>query len=106
MQGQSIHFRLLATAFVLLTVGSYSVVGVTRPETNSTAELKPVASFDFIHIEQLGEDSISHGRKSAIVGKVSQVESPFGCAAEFDGKGRISRSEERRVGKECTSRGS
>ena len=90
MQTLSIHFRLFVTAFVLMSIGSYPVVGVAHPEENSTDEMQPVASFDFRNINKLGEGAISHVRKSVIVGKVGQVDSPFGCAAEFDGKSRIS----------------
>ena len=90
MQRQSVHFRLLATAFVLLSIGGYPVVGVARPEVSPTVGLNPVASFDFRNAAELGEEAISHGRKSTIVGKVRQVDSPFGCAAAFDGKSRVS----------------
>ena len=92
MQRQSINFRLLTAAFVLLSIGSYPVVGVGHLEANSTVGPNPVASFHFINIKKLGEDAISHDKKIAIIGKVRQVDSPFGCAAEFDGKGRISAS--------------
>ena len=90
MQRQTVHFHLLATAVVLLLVASYPIVSIARPEANSTVGPKPVASFDFRNAEKLDEDAVSHDRKSTIVGKVMQAESPFGCAAEFDGKGRIS----------------
>lgn len=90
MQSQSIHFRALAIAFFLLSIGSYPVVGIARQEANSTVGPKPVASFDFGNINEFGGDAISHNRKNVIVGNVRRVDSPFGCAAEFDGKGRIS----------------
>lgn len=89
MQRQPIHFHLLATGFVLLSIGSYLAAGDARAE-NSTAGAKPVASFDFRNVMKSGGDTISPDGKSSIVGKVTQVDSPFGCAAEFDGKGRIS----------------
>ena len=87
---KSVHFRLLARVFILLSIASCAVVGVACSRSNSTAGMKPVASFDFKNVNKLGEDAISSDRKSSIVGKVSQVDSPFGCAAEFDGKSRIS----------------
>jgi len=59
-------------------------------QVKSAIGLKPVAYFDFSDANKLGEDSISPDGKSSAVGKVTQVGSPFGCAAEFDGKGRIS----------------
>ena len=90
MREPSIRFRLLTTVFVLLSIGGYPVVGGARSEASSTIELKPIALFDFANMKQLGEDTISPDRKSAIVGKIVQVGSPFGCAAEFDGKSRIS----------------
>jgi len=90
MQRYLIHFRLLTMAFALLSIGSYPAVCVARPGASPAIGLKPVASFDFRNAEKLGEDTISHDRKSAIVGDVRQVDSPFGCAAEFYGKSRIS----------------
>jgi hypothetical protein len=87
MQRQSGHFRWLITSVVLLTLGSHPQACVARSE-NLTAGLKPVASFDFGNAERLGEGVAA--RQSAVVGKVRQVNSPFGCAAEFGGKGRIS----------------
>src|SRR6185437_6771110 len=89
MQRQSIHFRLLAMSFVLLSMGSYLAIGDARAES-STAGSKPVASFDFRNVMKSGEGAISSDGKSAAVGKVIRVDSPFGCAAEFDGKSRIS----------------
>ncbi|MHB1056716.1 MAG: LamG-like jellyroll fold domain-containing protein [Rhodanobacter sp.] len=82
MQRQPIHFRLLATGFVFLSMGGYLAAGDARAE-DSTAGPKPVASFDFMNVMKPGEGTTS-------VGKVTQVGSPFGCAAEFDGKSRIS----------------
>lgn len=90
MQRQSIYFRLLATAFVLFSIGSYPMMGVARPEMSPAVGLKPVASFDFRNALELGKDVISHSRKSAIVGKVVQVATPFGCAVALDGKSRVS----------------
>src|SRR5690348_14931206 len=89
MQRQSVHFRLLLTAVVLLSLGSRPLVGVAHAG-NPSVGLKSIASFDFENAKKLGEDAASHDRQSVIVGKVGQVDSPFGCAAEFDGKGRIS----------------
>lgn len=89
MQWQSVHFRLLMTAVVLLLLGGGPLAGIARPG-NPSAELKPVVSFDFGIAEDLGESALPHDGQSVIVGKVRQVDSPFGCAAEFDGKGRIS----------------
>ena len=90
MQKPSIRLSLLTMVFALLSIGGYPVVGGARSEANSTSELRPTALFDFRNTKQLGEDAISHDRKGTIVGKIVQVSSPFGCAAEFDGKSRIS----------------
>ena len=89
MQRQPIHFCLLATSFVLLSIGSYPAAGSARAES-PTAGSKPVASFDFRNVTKSGEGTISPDGMSFAVGKVTRVDSPFGCAAEFDGKGRIS----------------
>lgn len=89
MQRQPIHLRLLASGFVLLSIGSYLPTGEARGES-SAAGLKPVVSFDFGNVVKSGEGIISLDEKSSVVGKVTQVDSPFGCAAEFDGKSRIS----------------
>lgn len=89
MQRQSVHFRLLITAVVLLSLGSCLLIVIARLGSPITG-LKPIASFDFENAKKLGEDAASHDRQSVIVGKVGQIDSPFGCAAEFDGKGRIS----------------
>ena len=89
MQRQPIHFCLLATSFVLLSIGSYPAAGDARAE-NSTAESKPVASFDFRNVMKSGQGTTALDGKSSTVGKVTQVDSPFGCAAEFNGKSRIS----------------
>src|SRR5690348_8261944 len=89
MQTQLIPFRLLATVVVLLLLASQPLTGIARPGKPS-AGLMPVASFNFENATQLGQDSTPHGRQGAIVGKVGQVDSPYGCAAEFDGKSRIS----------------
>lgn len=89
MQGQSNHFRLLVTAFVLLSIGSYLAAGVARSEHPATGP-KPVASFEFRDAKKLGEDAVSPARRSTVVGKVNQVDAPFGCAARFDGSSRIS----------------
>ena len=93
MQRQLIRFRPLVTAVVLLLLGSHPLAGIARPVTPG-AELNPVASFDFESATKLGEGTTPHDRQSAIVGKVRQVDSPFGCAAEFDGKSRISVNED------------
>jgi hypothetical protein len=89
MQRQPIHFRLLATGFVLLSMGSYLAAGDVRAES-SAAGPKPVASFDFRNVMKSEGGIFSPDGKRSAVGKVTQVDSPFGCAAEFDGKGRIS----------------
>jgi hypothetical protein len=89
MHRQPVHFRLLATGFVLLSMGSYLAAGDARAES-STAGSKPAASFDFRNVMKSGGGTTSLDGKSSAVGKVTRVDSPFGCAAEFDGKGRIS----------------
>jgi hypothetical protein len=89
MHSQSVHFRSLMAAVALLSLGSLPLAANASAE-NSTAGLKPVASFDFENAAKLGRDVASHDRQSAVVGTVGQVDSPFGCAAEFDGKSRIS----------------
>jgi hypothetical protein len=89
MQRQSTHFRLLITSVVLLLLGSRPLVGIAHAD-NPGAEPKPVASFDFEDASKLGEGTAPHDRQSAIVGKIAQADSPFGCAGEFDGKSRIS----------------
>jgi hypothetical protein len=89
MQRQPIHFRLLATGFVLLSMGSYLATGDVCAES-SAAGPKPVASFDFRNVMKSEGGIFSSDGKRSAVGKVTQVDSPFGCAAEFDGKGRIS----------------
>jgi hypothetical protein len=83
---------LLPTAMiaVLLLAASNTKSIAALPGDNSTNGLNPVASFEFRNRAHLGEDSVSLGRKSVVVGEVKPVDSPFGCAAEFDGKGRIS----------------
>jgi hypothetical protein len=89
MQMQRVHFRSLIAAIVLSSLGSHPLVTIARAE-NAVAELKPVASFDFGNAETLGEDAVYPHGQSAVVGEVRRVDSPFGCAAEFDGKSRIS----------------
>lgn len=89
MQRQPVHFRLLATGFVMLYMGSYLAAGDACAKS-SNAVAKPVASFDFRNATKSGKSILSPDGKSSAVGKVVQVDSPFGCAAEFDGKGRIS----------------
>lgn len=89
MHRQLVHCRLLLTAVVLLSLGSHPLVGIARTE-NSAVGPKPVASFDFRNTRNFGGDAISPDRQGVVVGKVGQVGSPFGCAAEFDGKSRIS----------------
>ena len=89
MQRQLIPFRLLATAVVSLLLASQPLAGIAR-QGKPGAEPMPVASFDFENAMKLGQGSAPHDRQGAIVGTVGQVDSPFGCAAEFDGKSRIS----------------
>lgn len=89
MQSRSFHFRSLMAAAALLSLGSLSLAANASAENSSTG-LKPVASFDFGNTAELGRDVASHDRQSAVVGTVSQADSPFGCTATFDGKGRIS----------------
>jgi hypothetical protein len=96
MQRQSIHFRPLVTAVVLLLLGSHPLEGAARPVAEG-AELKPVASFEFRNPTKLGAGAILPGRQGVIVGKVVQVDSPFGCAAQFDGKSRISVAADERL---------
>jgi hypothetical protein len=96
MQRQSIHFRPLVTAVVLLLLGSHPLEGAARPVAEG-AELKPVASFEFRNPTKLGAGAIPPGRQGVIVGKVVQVDSPFGCAAQFDGKSRISVAADERL---------
>lgn len=74
---------------VLFSLGSPSPSGIAGPRSLNT-DLRPVAAFDFGNAEKLGSDASPYGRQSATVGRLEQVDSPFGCAAEFDGKSRIS----------------
>lgn len=90
MQRHSIYFGLLTATLVSLSIGSCPAASIAHSKASPVVGLKPTAWFGFSNKKELGEDAISHGRKSVIVGDVSQVDSPFGCAAEFDGKGRIS----------------
>lgn len=89
MRSQPAHFRSLIAAVVLLSLGTHALVATAGAE-NPIVRPKPIASFDFGNVKKLGGDAVSQDRQSAIVGKVRQVSSPFGCAAQFDGKGRIS----------------
>lgn len=89
MQRQSVQFRLVTAAVVLLLLASPPLACFAHTG-NPDAELRPIVSFDFRNAENLGKNAIPHDRQSVIVGTVRQVVSPFGCAAEFDGKSRIS----------------
>lgn len=88
MQRPSIRYRPLIATVIFSLAGSGLVAAPVA--ANPADVLKPIASFDFRNPGNLGEDSVSRDRKSAVVGRVRRVSSPFGCAAEFDGKGRIS----------------
>src|SRR5579884_1972621 len=89
MQRGSFQLRLVMAAVGLLLLWSSPIPGIAR-SGDPNAELKPVASFSFGNATKLGKDAVSSDRGSAIVGKIGQVDSPFGCAAAFDGRGRIS----------------
>ena len=89
MHSQSVHFRSLMAAVSLLSLGSLPLAANASGE-NLTTGLKPVASFDFGNAANLGRDVAAHDRQSAVLGTVRQADSPFGCAAVFDGKSRIS----------------
>jgi hypothetical protein len=90
MQRQLIGMAFLVVVLILAMTGrNLDAVGAS-PVDYSVRGLYPVALFDFRNAENMGEDSVSISRKGAPVGIVTRVDSPFGCAAEFDGKGRIS----------------
>jgi hypothetical protein len=96
MQRQSIRFRPAVAAVALCLLGSHPLAGIAGPVPPG-AELAPVASFEFRNPTKLGAGSIPLGRLGVIVGKVVQVDSPFGCAAQFDGKSRISVAADERL---------
>lgn len=96
MQRQSIRFRPAVAAVALCLLGSHPLAGIAGPVPPG-AELAPVASFEFRNPTMLGAGNIPLGRQGVIVGKVVQVDSPFGCAAQFDGKSRISVAADERL---------
>ncbi|MFC5526781.1 LamG domain-containing protein [Rhodanobacter ginsengisoli] len=82
------HYALMA-AMIMFLAGGCVEANADRTHVKSANEFKPVAYFDFSDASELGRNTLSLDDKSATVGQVDQVDSPFGCAAEFHGKSRL-----------------